>query len=144
MYISIRKITLLTKKSFLVVSRHGRNFVGAKAEWESRFKFLAKTEPELISLYANKWKFIPPNSPLFGDLWEEGVISMKHHMKRGKSLLVHEDFQAVLLLIEAVLNTRHLFLTSWDLNDLLHSSVSIRWSITAFLDSSLQQHIWNR
>jgi len=44
------------------------------------------------------WDFIPPNSPHFGGLWEEGVKSLKNHWKRiaGKALLTFEEFSTLI------------------------------------------------
>nr|CAH7769929.1 unnamed protein product [Callosobruchus chinensis] len=56
------------------------------------------------------WHFIPTNSPHFGGIWEAGVKSLKHHLKRvmGCHSLFFFDFQTLLIRIEAVLNSRPL------------------------------------
>ncbi|GBN80111.1 hypothetical protein AVEN_274764-1 [Araneus ventricosus] len=57
-----------------------------------------------------EWKFIPPKSPNFGGLWEAGVKSFKHHLKRvvGNAHLTLEEFLTIILEIESVLNSRPL------------------------------------
>ncbi|GBN10956.1 hypothetical protein AVEN_25289-1 [Araneus ventricosus] len=57
-----------------------------------------------------EWKFIPPKSPDFGGLWEAGVKSFKHHLKRviGNAQLTLEEFLTIILEIESVLNSRPL------------------------------------
>ncbi|XP_072948468.1 uncharacterized protein [Epargyreus clarus] len=55
-----------------------------------------------------EWHFIPPHSPNFGGLWEAGVKSVKHHLKKviGNSTLTFEEMATVLAQIEACLNSR--------------------------------------
>ncbi|GBM59127.1 hypothetical protein AVEN_255663-1 [Araneus ventricosus] len=57
-----------------------------------------------------EWKFIPPRSPSFGGLWEAGVKSFKHDLKRvvGNAHLTLEKFLTIILEIEGVLNSRPL------------------------------------
>ncbi|GBM91350.1 hypothetical protein AVEN_7002-1 [Araneus ventricosus] len=56
------------------------------------------------------WTFIPPRSPNFGGLWEAGVKSFKHHLKRtvGNSRLTIEQFLTIVIQIEGILNSRPL------------------------------------
>jgi hypothetical protein len=65
------------------------------------------------------WHFIPPNSPHFGGLWEEGVKSLKYHCKRivGKALLTFEEFSTLITQIEPCLNSRPLIALSCEPND---------------------------
>lgn len=176
--------TDLTKDAFIAVFRrfcarrgkpskmfsdNGTNFVGARNELDNLTNFLKQNENDLVALYASEgteWKFIPPYSPHFGGLWEAGVKSLKKHLNRvlGKSLLIYEDFQTILLQIEAVLNSRPLFPSSSDPNDLSPITPS-HFLIGRILTSppnpdvtgikenrlnnyerlqQLQQHIWKR
>lgn len=63
-----------------------------------------------------EWHFIPPDAPEFGGLWEAAVKSTKSHLKRivGNVTLNFEEFSTVLAEIEAVLNSRPLFVTPSD------------------------------
>ncbi|GFU62349.1 DUF5641 domain-containing protein [Trichonephila clavipes] len=56
------------------------------------------------------WKFIPPKSPHFGGLWEAGVKSVKHHLKRaiGNLHFTFEEFETFLIQVEGILNSRPL------------------------------------
>jgi hypothetical protein len=68
--------------------------------------------------------FIPSYSPIFGGLWESGVKSTKHHLKRvvGKALLTYEQLNSVLIEIEGVLNSRPLTAITNDPNDFSYLS----------------------
>ncbi|GFV23704.1 uncharacterized protein TNCV_958981 [Trichonephila clavipes] len=61
------------------------------------------------------WKFIPPTSLLFGGLWETGVKSVKHHLKREiGNHLTFEEFESIMIQVEGILNSRPLTLLSSD------------------------------
>nr|CAI5826088.1 unnamed protein product [Callosobruchus analis] len=66
-----------------------------------------------------KWSFIPARSPTFGSIWEAGIKSVKHHIRRviGNKALTFEEFATVLTQIEAVLNSRPLCPLSEDPDD---------------------------
>ncbi|XP_053968421.1 uncharacterized protein LOC128869845 [Anastrepha ludens] len=66
------------------------------------------------------WPFIPPGAPNFGGLWEAGVKSMKHHLKRVINLtpLTFEEFYTILKQVEACLNSRPMTAISDDPQDL--------------------------
>jgi len=57
-----------------------------------------------------RWHFVPPDSPHFGGLWEAGIKSMKHHMRRviGNACISFEEMSTILTQIEASLNSRPL------------------------------------
>lgn len=102
-------------------SDNGKNFVGANKELRDHFKKLIK-DPELLSFLARDgttWHFNPPLSPSFGGLWEAGVKSMKHHLKRlvGNNTFTFEEMSTLLKQIQACLNSRPLCPISNDVND---------------------------
>jgi hypothetical protein len=56
------------------------------------------------------WKLIPPAAPHFGGLWESGVKSAKHHLRRvlGNHMLTFEELSTMLCQVEQILNSRPL------------------------------------
>ena len=71
-FISRRGIPLL------IWSDHGSNFVGAAREIKDLYKFLCSSQtqtsiPNFLSTHNDNWKFILPQSPNFGGLWEAAV-----------------------------------------------------------------------
>lgn len=56
------------------------------------------------------WKFIPLRSPHFGGIWEAAVRSFKYHLYRvtKNTLFIFEQFNTLIIKIEAVLNSRPL------------------------------------
>ncbi|XP_058449039.1 uncharacterized protein LOC131429000 [Malaya genurostris] len=154
-----------------IYSDNATNFVGASNELEQlRLLFEDKAHQADLSNFCTSrnivWRFIPPRSPHFGGIWEAGVKSVKHHLKRviGNRILSYEEFYTVLTQIEAVLNSRPLTQSSDDPNDftaitpahfligremnailepsylnLKESSLS-RWQLV----QTMQQHFWKR
>ncbi|XP_011883694.1 PREDICTED: uncharacterized protein LOC105570854 [Vollenhovia emeryi] len=91
-------------------SDNGTTFTGADAELRLAYRnairdpnFLNRTACDSV-----EWNFIPPSSPHFGGLWEAGVRSVKHHLRRvlGNHTLTYEEFSTLLIQIEACLNSR--------------------------------------
>lgn len=94
-------------------SDQGRNFVGANKELANAFMEARLELPgdlaEKLASDGTQWHFIPPYSPNFGGLWEAGVKSVKHHLKRILTAsLTFEEMTTVLCQIEACLNSRPL------------------------------------
>ncbi|XP_045497063.1 uncharacterized protein LOC123695307 isoform X2 [Colias croceus] len=108
-------------KPVTIFSDNGKNFVGLMNDFK---KFLATCSDE-IKAYATSqninFKMIPFYASHFGGLWEAGVKSCKHHLKRviGNAHLTFEEFSTVLTQVEAVLNSRPLTHLSTDPNDFL-------------------------
>ncbi|XP_066157588.1 uncharacterized protein [Euwallacea fornicatus] len=152
-----------------VYSDNGTNFVGANRELAELGHFLIKESSKLANSYAQEgvqWHFIPPQSPHFGGLWEAGVKSVKHHLKRvaGNANLTFEHLITLLAQIESILNSRPLSPLSQDPNDLTPLSPAhflIGRSLTELPDPDLQhipanrlsvfqriqqikQHLWTR
>lgn len=91
-------------------SDNGTTFRGADRELARSFKS-AMSDPNLqnhIALDQIDWHFIPPASPHFGGLWESGVRSLKHHLKRvvKDHTLTYEEFTTLLNQVEACVNSR--------------------------------------
>lgn len=103
-----------------IFSDNGKNFVGLKNEFS---KFLNSCS-ENVKAYATsqniQFHFIPPYASHFGGLWEAGVKSCKHHLRRviGNAHLTYEELNTVLTQVEAVLNSRPLSPLSTDPDDL--------------------------
>ncbi|KAL0803434.1 hypothetical protein ABMA28_017281 [Loxostege sticticalis] len=74
--------------------------------------------------YANSerisFNFIPSYSPVFAGLWEAGIKSIKHHMKRviGNTVLTYEEMYTVVVQIESILNSRPITPMTRDFDDM--------------------------
>ncbi|KAJ8717531.1 hypothetical protein PYW08_005930 [Mythimna loreyi] len=77
-----------------VITREGSVVASDIADW--------------LATNGTTWHFIPPRSPNLVGLWEAGVKSTKHHLKRviGNSTLTFEEMTTLLCQIEACLNSR--------------------------------------
>lgn len=91
-------------------SDNGTTFAGANSELKKSYQQAIQDPSFLnkIALDRVQWKFIPPHTPHFGGLWEAGVRSVKHHLRRMLSphSLTFEEFTTLLCRIEACLNSR--------------------------------------
>jgi hypothetical protein len=104
-----------------IYSDCGSNFVGAETELKS----MLESQPNnsvITNHLANMgitWSFNPPAAPHQGGLWEAGVKSVKYHLRRvvGTVILTLEEFQTILCLVEACLNSRPLCAVSCDPTD---------------------------
>ncbi len=97
---------------FAVYSDNGSNFIGAKTELQAIQRMLRISSESISHLATNKelqWHHIPPRSPHHGGLWEAGVREMKRLMKIiAPHPLRYDEFQDVLISVEASLNSRPL------------------------------------
>lgn len=97
--------------SSTLFSDNAKTFVGANLELK-KLASLAKFPDEYLSNYLVteniSWICIPPRAPKFGGLWEAGVKSFKHHLKRtvGDAKLFYKEFLTVVTQIEGILNSR--------------------------------------
>lgn len=108
-----------------VYSDNGTNFVGARNQLQQLFDLLrSKHHQDLVSHDSAKegiqWHFIPPAAPHFGGLWEAAVRSAKIHILKviGDTPVSIEDFNTLLVQVEACLNSRPITEMSDDPNDL--------------------------
>ena len=99
----------------IIYSDNGGNFVGARNDLMRLQKMLqtaaASGEFEsFLLLHGITWKLSPAKAPHFGGLWEAGVKSMKHHLRRmlGEEKLTLDQLRTVLCQVEAMLNSRPL------------------------------------
>ncbi|XP_065082000.1 uncharacterized protein LOC135704456 [Ochlerotatus camptorhynchus] len=106
-------------------SDNGTTFVGANHELaELRILFDDQAHQRKLNDFCTskgiQWHFIPPRSPHFGGMWEAGVKSAKHYLKRviGETRLTFEEMTTFLAQCEAILNSRPLIPVSDDPNDI--------------------------
>ncbi|XP_030753181.1 uncharacterized protein LOC115880184 [Sitophilus oryzae] len=97
-----------------IVSDNATNFSGANKYLLNIFKTAAAEEKI-------EWRFNPPSASHFGGLYEAGIKSVKSHLARviGDQRLIYEEFNTILVQIEALLNSRPLSPQSSDPNDFL-------------------------
>ncbi|XP_018365559.1 PREDICTED: uncharacterized protein LOC108762850 [Trachymyrmex cornetzi] len=166
---AIRRFTARRGKPQHLYSDNGTTFVGANKELDMLGKFL-RNELDILSLKADEmsvhWHFIPAYSPHMGGIWEAGVRSTKHHLRRvaSNASLTFEEMYTLVAQIEAILNSRPLTPLSNDSNDyipLTPAHFLIGRKYTSIADPSLdgikesrlsrwqliqqiQQHFWSR
>ena len=94
-------------------SDNGKYFVGADEELRQMFVQSLTFFNQINTALANQsttWHWNPPGAPHFGGIWEAGVKSTKHHLKRvtGENILTFSELSTLLCRIEACLNSRPL------------------------------------
>jgi hypothetical protein len=104
-----------------IYSDCGTNFVGADKELK-RYLEDKTSQADLSRAVGDDgitWHFLPPGAPHQGGLWEAGVKSAKHHLRRviGERVLSKEQFSTLLCEVEAILNSRPLYQRSSDPTD---------------------------
>lgn len=104
-------------------SDNGSTFVGARNEMNKFGQFLYNNHKKVIDSTSHlnlTWKFIPPYTPNHGGLWEAAVKSAKHFLKRSlfNKNVTYEEFNTLVIQVEAISNSRPLFASSIDPNDI--------------------------
>lgn len=150
---------------------NGATFKGANNQLKEFYKVQSSEENKnsVENFSASEgitFNFIPSYSPVFGGLWEAGVKSAKHHLKRvvGNNVLTYEQFNTVIIQIEGILNSRPITSMSQDPTDLSYLTPGhflIGAPITSFpepdissvpinrlkfwkLCTQMQQHFWKK
>ncbi|XP_066585539.1 uncharacterized protein [Prorops nasuta] len=109
---ALARFTSRRGKPAVICSDNRLNFQGANKELklacQSSLKHVQSIDFEPIREI--EWKFIPVATPHWGGLWESGVRSVKHHLKRvlGTFLPTFEEMTTLICRIEACLNSRPL------------------------------------
>lgn len=102
-------------------SDNGTNFVGSNNELKRVLDEWQGSLPhQQLANYQTNWQFIPPGAPHQGGLWESGVRSVKHHLRRtiGVRILTPNYLYTLLTRVGACLNSRPLGPLSQDVSDL--------------------------
>ncbi|XP_055623198.1 uncharacterized protein LOC129766644 [Toxorhynchites rutilus septentrionalis] len=120
---ALRRFSSQRGQGSTIFCDNATNFVGSKNEIQRLTEqFKNQIEPEVRKFCAVEeieWKFIPPRSPNFGGIWEAGIKSVKHHMKRvlGSTIPTYEEMLTLLKQIEGCLNSRPISPLSTDARD---------------------------
>lgn len=103
-----------------IYTDNGTNFVGADTELKNAAEvWKSDMVQHHVSIRGTEWNFITPSAPHEGGIWEAAVKSMKHHLKRvmGTQKYSFQCVSALLVSVEACLNSRPLCTLSDDVND---------------------------
>lgn len=83
-----------------VYSDNGTTFVGADRELSTAFCFALRDRnfQNKTAIDNVTWLFLPPSAPHFCGIWEAGVKSVKHHLRRmlGRYTFAYEELETLL------------------------------------------------
>lgn len=112
---ALKRFTARRGRPITIMCDNGTCFVGAQKELQELYNLFKNQQFQRTTLrQANNdgidFKFIPANSPNFGGLWEAAVKSLKGHMRKviGLQILFPDEFNTIIIQIEACLNSRPL------------------------------------
>ncbi|GFW17215.1 integrase catalytic domain-containing protein [Trichonephila clavipes] len=110
---TLKRFTSRRSTCSKIYTDNATNFVGANSILKKLHKLINFPDENLAKYFVSEnidWKFIPPKSPHFGELWEAGVKSVKHHLKRaiGNLHFTFEEFETIMIQVEGILNSRPL------------------------------------
>ncbi|GFU54400.1 integrase catalytic domain-containing protein [Trichonephila clavipes] len=99
---TLKRFTSRRGKCSKIYTDNATNFVGANSIVKKFHKSINFPDENLAKYFVSEnidWKFIPPKSPHFGGLWEAGVKSVKHHLKRaiGNLHFTFEEFETIMI-----------------------------------------------
>ena len=106
-----------------LVSDQGPNLIGGDNLQREMFSESSEHFSKICPYLTQRdttWRWNPPEAPNFGGLWEAGVKSTKHHLRRviGESVLTFSEMSTLLGRIAACLNSRPLLPLNDDPTDL--------------------------
>ncbi|GFX36750.1 integrase catalytic domain-containing protein [Trichonephila clavipes] len=110
---TLKRFTSRRGKCSKIYTDNATNFVRANSILKKFHKLINFPDENLAKYFVSEnieWKFLPPKSPHFGGLWEAGVKSVKHHLKRaiGNLHFTFEEFETIMIQVEGILNSRPL------------------------------------
>ncbi|GFY13856.1 integrase catalytic domain-containing protein [Trichonephila clavipes] len=110
---TLKSFTRRWGKCSKIYTDNATNFMGENSILKKFHKLINFPDEILAKYFVSEnidWKFIPLKSPHFGGLWEAGVKSVKHHLKRaiGNLHFTFEEFETIMIQVEGILNSRPL------------------------------------
>ena len=109
---ALRRFTSRRSCPWKLYSDNATNFTGSQSELEKLQKILnAKYQDSLQAAAAGlliEWNFIRPNAPHSCGLWEAGIKSANHPLRRtmGNHVLTFKELTTLFCQVESILNSR--------------------------------------